>query len=443
MELTPQQKLSCDYITSMILSGEDCALVGYAGTGKTTTSTEIIKLLPSDWKISYCAFTNKATQVIERMLAYKGLKIQCEARTIHSTLGLNKEYIDEKSGERKFVRDKKQQEEDLIDESKHLLIIDEMGTVPNNEKSPLVLMLLQLPNPKLFIGDPCQLPPVGEEYGILFELMDEYTTQLTDVVRYDGAILHAATEIRNKIKSYDALEVLENENDGCKGVFKLPNRYLRIEIDKFVKDDEYLMNKDFFKVITYTNKAMDYWNDLIRLLLYKEKATQERFIVGSRIVALDSCNAKQLVSSYHHRGTRTVKLMSASEEGVIISSTLGDCDLEGFESPSLGLKTYYLEVLTEYGAEVVLHVIHEECEEKLEKILKELATKRKWKLFYLLKDYYHNINDAYSLTIQRMQGSTCKHVVLDTENFNSCDNIWRRNRMFYTGLTRAEQRVYI
>ena len=443
MELTNQQSQAIKYIVSLLMAGEDAALVGYAGTGKTTTATELIKLLPSGWEVTFCAYTNKATQVIERMLAYKGLAAQCKARTIHSILNLNKEYIDQKTGERKFVKSNNPHTDLPKDESKHLLVIDEMGTVPCNEQAPLALMLLQLDNPKLFMGDRCQLPPVSEEYGVLFDLLDGYTTYLYNVVRYDGAILQAATELRQKIKSYDALEVLENENDGDKGVFKVSSRQLKQAISKFIKEDEYKENKDFFKIITYTNKAMDYWNDLVRYQLYAEQSERERFIVGSRIVALESCIAKEEVTCYQHRGKRTVKLMSSSEEGVIQNVIKGNCDLEGFDSPSLGLQTYYIEVTTEYGAEVTLHVIDENYEEKLKRVLKDLAAKRKWKEFYLLKDYFHNINDAYSLTIQRMQGSTCQHVVLDTENFNTCDNIWRRNRMFYTGLTRAEKRVYI
>lgn len=439
MELTREQQEALDYCLPRLQQGQDAAIVGYAGTGKSTVSTELIKYL-SGYDITYVAFTNKAAQVLERMLTLKGLGFQCEARTIHSLLKLNSQEIDNKTGKRRFKKSSKQQDEQLQNYDSQLLVIDEMGCIPNNEESPLALELLQLPQRKLFMGDPCQLPPIGEDIGLLFDLLEDDTCYLSNVVRYGGAILDAATHLRNNIKNYDATSVVQNDNDGKTGIFKVPSRMLKTHLTKFVKDDRY-QDKDFFRVITYTNKAMDYWNDLIRHILYPEKANKERFIVGSRIVALESCVGREPYSTPTSRGERTVKLLSASSEATINNVIEGYCDLVGWENKTL--KTYYLEVTTEYGSQVVLHVIHEDAENLLSIILKDLQKSKEWKEYYRLLDYYHKVNDAYSLTIQRMQGSTCNAVLLDVDNFNSCKDIWRRNRMFYTGLTRAEQAVYI
>lgn len=441
MEFTKQQQLALDYCLPRILANQDVALTGYAGTGKTTVSTELIKLLPSSWNVTYCAYTNKAAQVIERMLAYKGLSVQCSVSTIHSLLKLNKQHVDKETGKRTFKKNYKLHDEELKDYTRELLVIDEMGTVPNNEDAPLAYELIQLLETKLFMGDPCQLPPVGEEFGMLFELMEDDTVQLTEVVRYGGAILDAATRVRSAIKDYDAISDLDNDNDGSEGVFKLPNRVLKQKLIKYVKEDEFSVNKDFCKVITWTNEAMNYWNSLIRGIIYGSLADTQRFIVGSRIVCLESATKKEDYSSPHSRGQRVVKLMSASEEGVIENVHVGVCDLSGYSEYEI--KTYYLDVLTEYGRHVTLHVIHEDDEKRLIGILKDFQKRKNWRCYWELKDFFHNVNDAYSLTIQRMQGSTCRYVVLDTDNFNQARNIWHRNRMYYTGLTRAEKAVYL
>lgn len=441
IQFNPQQQQAIDYCLARILNNEDAALVGYAGTGKTTVSCELVKLVPSDWNITYIAYTNKAAQVIERMLAYKGLSAQCNVATIHSYLNMTKVHIDKTTGKRSFKRAHNSYTDQPKDFTKELLVVDEMGTVPNSEDAPLAYELIQGWETKLFMGDPCQLPPVKEEFGCLFELMEDDTTYLTDVVRYGGAILDAATRVRSAIKSYDAISDLDNENDGSEGVFKVPNRALKKRVAEYAKDDQYLVDKDFCKIITWTNQAMDYWNSLIRNIIYGSLSDSQRWIIGQKIVCLESATTKEEFSNSHSRGQRTVKLMSASEEGTILSITEGICDLDEFRSSDL--KTYYIDVLTEYGKQVTLNIVHEDSEEKLTKILKDLTKKRDWKLYWKLKDFYHVINDAYSLTIQRMQGSTCQYVVLDTVNFDQCRDIWRRNRMYYTGLTRAVKAVYI
>ena len=441
LTLTEPQQKALDFCLNNLEKGEDAAIVGYAGTGKTATATELIHYLPNDCDIIYLALTNKAAQVIERMLAYKGLSAQCSVSTIHRFLKLNKQFIDPKTGKRTFKKSKTSWKDDPEDWTKQRLIVDEMGCIPNNEESPLVYELLQLPQQKLLMGDPCQLPPVNEEIGLLFELMEDATVYLDQVVRYSGPILEAATHLRNNIKSYDACSVLSNENDGDKGIFKVPGRGLKQHLTKLVKREEFDLDKDFLKVITWTNEAMNYWNSLIKTLIYGGLESTQRWIEGQRIVCLESAITKEEVSNGHSRYERTVKLMSASEEGVVLEIHLGQCGLPEFIT--CGLSTYFLDVRTEYGSYVTLHVIHEDSEAKLSSILKDLAKKKDWNLYWKLKDWYHQVNDAYSLTIQRMQGSTCRYVVLDTDNFNSCKNIWRRNRMFYTGLTRATDRVYL
>lgn len=441
IQLNEQQQKAVDFCLSRIEEGEDSAIVGYAGTGKTTVVTEMAKILPGNWNITFVAYTNKAAQVIERMLLEKSLGLQCQVQTIHSLLKLNKQTIDKKTGKRRFKRKTGAWKDDPIDWTKELLFISEMGTIPNNDEAPLVYELLQLPHRKVFEGDPCQLPPVGENFGIAFDLMEEETVYLDKVVRYQGPILEAATKIRNNIKAYDAISDLTNDNDGVEGVFKVPHRSLKQHIARYVKEDEYSVNKDFCKVITWTNDAMNYWNDLIRHLIYGSIASSSRFILGQRVVCLESATAKEAFVSPTRRGYRTVKLMSASEEAVVQEIHEGYCDLEWIGKDSL--KTYYLDVISEYGKAVTLHVIHEDSESQLETILKSLTKSKDWDAYWELKDWYHKINDAYSLTIQRMQGSTCKYVILDTDNFNQCRDIWRRNRIYYTGLTRSTTAVYI
>lgn len=437
-----QQQEAINKSLPSILGGDISAIVGSAGTGKSKTASVIIKSLPPDWTVTFLAFTNKATQNIRSMLFQEGLGMQCEASTIHSFLKINRQKINQQTGKRSFHQAKGEYHNEQYDPEKHLLVVDEMGTVPNNEESPLAYLLMQLPNPILALGDDCQLPPPKEKIGYLFELFADQTTRLTETHRFGGCLLETATEIRDHIKDYAGLDCLEeSNNDGQTGTFKLGIHHFKRQIDRLVKEDEFLQNPNFFRVLTWRKVTQDFWNQYVRQIVYGSKA-QERFLPGERIIAMEACNQKFEVRTKDRTFLKTDKLLSASEEATISNVSILESD---FKSSGIRLdyKTYFIEATSEQSKPILLRVIHEDEESKLDKVLKQLAKERKWSLYWEIKDYYHTVKSAFSLNIDRIQGMTIQNIAIDLKDAMNCRDIWHRNRIAYTMVTRAKEKVYL
>lgn len=443
MALTDEQSQVAHSALSDLLTSEDkcAAIVGGAGTGKSFVASHLFNMLPAEFKVTYLTFTNKAAANLEKMLYQQGLGLQCDVSTIHRFLKLNKEHIDQQTGKRTFKKSNSNYHSDKPDPSTHLLVVDEMGTVPNNEDAPLAYELMQLDNPILCLGDDCQLPPPKEKLGVLFSLLEQNTYRLNQVVRYGGGLLESATYLRENIKSYDAIEVLNSSNnDGESGIFKLQPLALKKTIDQFVKSDEFLANPDYFRVLTWRKKTMDYWNAYIKKALYGNGALDQRFLIGERIIALESCNDKVEVRTDHKHFFKTVRLLSASQEGTVL-----DCSTVEEEIPCIETALYFyrVSVKTDRGDYVELRVIHENDSDKLDRILKKVASKRDWKTYWHLKDYFHDIKSAFSLNIDRCQGITIENALLDVGDIQACNDIWHRNRIAYTMLTRSKNKVFV
>ena len=442
MDLTQEQATVAEQAIESLLSSEDksAAIVGGAGTGKSFVASKILEMLPAGYTATFLAFTNKATYNLEKFVFNAGLGAQCSVSTIHKYLKLSKQRIDDKTGKRTFHKaDNSYHDDQIQNPETHLLIIDEAGTVPNSDDSPLVYQIMELPNPILALGDPYQLPPPGEKEGCLLHLLNNRTYELTQVMRYSGGLLDTANYLREHIRESYALDAFKySNNDTETGLFRLARSQTYKTIHQFVKAEGFIENPDSFRVLTWRKKSMEYWNQLMKVALYSEEKAEERFLIGERIIALESCTTTETVHTRHSTRTRTVKLLSASQEATIT-------DIQVITETLLGAEfTYYfLDLLTDIGGVSWVRVIHESYEDDLTKLLKGLASQRRWSDYWRIKDYFHDIRSALSLNIDRCQGITLENTLIDLDDVMSCKDIYHRNRVAYTMLTRSKYRVYV
>jgi exodeoxyribonuclease V len=131
-------------------------IAGYAGTGKTTIINQMIRELKlDDNMVKFATFTGKAALV----LTLKG----CFCSTIHKLIYNVQEiteidpYTKRKKKVFKFVK------KDELDPSILLIVIDESSMV-NKE---IFYDLVSFGKPIIFLGDPGQLPPIGEDLFLL------------------------------------------------------------------------------------------------------------------------------------------------------------------------------------------------------------------------------------------------------------------------------------
>lgn len=154
-------------------------LGGYAGTGKTTMIKEIIKTIRGT--VFVCAFTGKAAFVLKR----KGIG----ASTIHGLI--YKPEVDETTHQVKFTL------RDPTDLQCDLIVVDEASMVSH----ALYHDLKSFHKPILFVGDPGQLEPIGDNPNLMKEC--DYTLKTIHRQALNSPIIGLATAIRNGGSSYD------------------------------------------------------------------------------------------------------------------------------------------------------------------------------------------------------------------------------------------------
>jgi exodeoxyribonuclease V len=247
-------------------------LKGYAGTGKTTAISALVKLL-DDLKIKsvLLAPTGRASKVLSQ---YSGK----QASTIH------KKIYRQKSGadlEGKFSLDRNLHRDTIF-------IVDEASMISNHSQelsvfgsghllSDLIEYVITGENCKLIIsGDTAQLPPVGlsispalDQEELQYFNLNVTTCELTEVVRQsnDSGILVNATYLRNLLSNEKFNGYWKINYSGFKDVIRLSGADLIDEIsncyDKFGIDDTI--------IITRSNKRANKFNEGIRrTILYRE-----------------------------------------------------------------------------------------------------------------------------------------------------------------------------
>jgi len=176
IELTKQQLNAVDAIFYRVQQGESVSiLTGYAGTGKTTTLNYLIPQLnyqPNE--IALAAYTGTAA---------KNIKIADKrGQTLHSLI------YDPIMKRGVCVGFKRKSPEELA--SLKLILIDEFSMVPQDMMEDILSFGIQV----MLIGDPAQLPPIGDP-NMFFNSSHAH---LTDVHRQalGNPILNAATKIR-------------------------------------------------------------------------------------------------------------------------------------------------------------------------------------------------------------------------------------------------------
>ncbi len=204
---TESQRIAMNALTQFIYEqGEHFLFIlqGYAGTGKTSLVSALIRTLEEvHVRTVILAPTGRAAKVISQ---YAGRK----AYTIHKWIYR----IATRDGLRSFVRKENKLSHTLfiVDECSMISAESNAGELPGMGSllHDLVEYVYSGPhNRMLFIGDDAQLPPVhaDESPALSVEFMQYafhlniHSCRLTDVVRQnlDSGILYHATHLRNKL----------------------------------------------------------------------------------------------------------------------------------------------------------------------------------------------------------------------------------------------------
>lgn len=418
--LTTQQQNALAALETFVASNEKLFLLtGYAGTGKTTLLQLFIHNLRQrgdQRPIVLTAFSNKATKVLAAMASQWQLAL--DAMTCCKLLGL-RPVINEEDGRQMFQPDRQQGSQ--IDRYR-LVIVDECSMINQEMWELLVNAVSNLYHNTqiLFVGDPAQLPPVNEPESACFRHI-LHRAELTEVVRYGGAIGVVADDLRRNLDR-PSLPTFRNDtnNDHTEGCFVLPRPVWETLLIRAFTSSAYQNNPDQVRALAYTNHRVAQLNRLIRSAIYGPDAP--RFVPGERLIALNPCLGDEAL------------LLPTSAECEVLEVRRGK---EG------DWPVWRLEVETEEGECKTLRVLHESGQADLTTQLEKLAQDKRWMEFWDLKQQFHEVDYAYSLTIHKSQGSTFQDVFIDVPSMRASRQVIERNQLCYVAFTRAAKRLFL
>lgn len=423
-------------------------LTGYAGTGKTSIVSSLVKALP-DSKLNsvLLAPTGRAAKVLSN---YAGKK----AHTIHRFI-----YWATRNKQGKFVLAlKKNKYKDVI------FIVDEASMIPDyqnnsnfqNQNSRSLLEDLfnyvysSDSNCKIIlIGDNAQLPPVGFDespaleidylkasYGV--ELEDH---KLTEVVRQalESGILFNATFLRDQIfnnKIEFPLFKIQNYND------VIPIEGTELEDFLNTAYSEYGIENTV--IITRSNKRANLFNQQIRhRILYHE----DQISSGDYLMIVKN--------NYYWLGDNSTIGFIANGDIVEITSIQKREEMYGFQFADISMRLVDYPDEPEIDVKIILDTIMSEgpalnqaqsnnLYEEIMKDYEDIPQKRN-RLAELKKNPYFNalqVKFSYALTCHKTQGGQWPIVFIDQGYLNDKMLNTEFLKWMYTAVTRASKYLY-
>jgi ATP-dependent exoDNAse (exonuclease V) alpha subunit len=445
-EPTPGQSKLFDLMDSF-LTEEDSersifVLKGYAGTGKTTFLSSLIKVLPKfGWKSVLMAPTGRAAKV---MANYS----KRQAQTIHKKIYKQKE--SSYSGNFVFELQKNFAEGTIF-------IVDEASMIGDKRefgKDSLLSDLIKYVfdgkyNKLLLIGDEAQLPPIGMEYSPalnLEHLENQYFSDvkghsLKEVTRQQegSGVLVNATHIREELTKEKPKVTFRTKE--FTDIFKMTSE--RIEDGLRYAYEKY--GQQNTTVICRSNKNAVQYNQYIRNRIH---SCENELEIGDMLMVV--------------RNNYTV-LDEESEAGFIANGEFVEVRHLGREDEMHGFRFQFVTLQLvdypndpEFETMILLDTLNshsptltrEENKSLYESVLKDYywAKSKKERGELLAADPYLNalqVKYAYALTCHKSQGGQWDVVFIDQGYIpnNEIDSDYLR--WLYTGVTRGVKEVFL
>ena len=437
--------------------GTPFVLSGYAGTGKTTLSRHLLQQVEAlGWCWTVVAPTHKAVGVLRQQLALGGLQPTWYPSTIHRLLRLKLK----RQGDLERCEETEQTAAAL--ENLALVLVDEASMVD----STLLEIALRCAHPfrtrLVFVGDPAQLPPVGEPQSPVFALSRAASACLTEVVRHQGPVLQLATGLRNGQLPCRQPPPLAPVRTPQGQVVAAPRDGWLAEAQAALRRAAELDNPDHARILCYTNRALEELVPLARRAIHGEMADQLPVLPGEVLITRSAVMAPACRAG-EEAAEEPDLLLGSNRELVVRDVTPERCDLADFGLGSAdGLAGLTVPVIDTLWAEVeagetrlslrLLPPVGSAAREQLDGVMKLLRQRARdagkqegrglWRRYFLVRDAFASLGPAAVLTVHRSQGSTFGEVFIAGDVFWPSDATLRR-QLVYVAVSRASQAVWL
>lgn len=416
LTLNDEQSAALESILTFLAGPEQFfVLSGGAGTGKTFCIRELPNRVKG--RFIYTAPTNKATKVLRESVTTKEYKPEC--RTIYSLLGLRLEA----NGEVKELT----APEDPIDLSQYKAVIVDEGSMVNENLRKFIHQTADTFGVKfIFMGDPAQLPPVGELRSPIWRIKEG--AQLTRVMRHDNQILELATRLRAVVDHPAPSCSLRDNHDDVQGVWKLSEKEFTDSLLVGAMEGEF-SSPNRAKAIAWRNVTVDRLNALIRNRIFDNP--QSPWLPGDRVIFTGP--AKDLDDE---------TIATTDDEGTVERVEVEYHAIHG------EFKTFRVSIILDDNRPVVARVLHPESQMLYARRVEELsaqarANSRLWRKFWEFKEAFHQLRHAYAITAHRAQGSTYDTVFVDWRDILLNRNRQEAYRCLYVACTRPKRALVL
>ncbi|MCP9940834.1 AAA family ATPase [Cyanobium sp. ATX 6E8] len=429
------------------VDGTPFVLSGYAGTGKTFLSMRFLAQVEATglcWTV--VAPTHKAVGVLRSHLALAGLAPTWFPSTIHRLLRLKLKR------QRDIERCEETEQTAMALEHLGLVLIDEASMVD----STLLEISLRCAHPfrtrLVFVGDPAQLPPVGEPESPVFSLGRACRAELRQVVRHQGPVLRLASGLRQGDLPCRRPPPLPPIRTAAGQVALLERREWLEAAQAALRRSADTDNPDLARILCYTNRSLEQLVPIARRALHGEMADQLPVLPGEVLITRAAVMAPACREG-EDAAEEPDTLLGSNRELVVRDVIPERCDLADFgvaDAAVIDTLTARVEAGDSQLSLRLLPPLGSAARSALEAVLARLRQRARdagkqegkglWRRFFLVRDAFASLGPAAVLTVHRSQGSTFAEVFVDADVFWPSDPVLRR-QLVYVAVSRASQAV--
>ena len=430
--------------------GVPFVLEGYAGTGKTFLS---MRFLAQAERAGLCwtvvAPTHKAVGVLRHHLALAGLQPTWYPSTIHRLLRLKLK----REGDRERCEETAQTA--LALENLGLVLVDEASMVDGGLLE-ITLRCAQAYRTRLvFVGDPAQLPPVGEEQSPVFAMARSQLVALSHVVRHQGPVLRLAGGLRQGTLPCRRPPVLAPVRTTTGRVSLLERGDWLAAAQEGLRRSAAADDPDLARILCYTNRSLERLVPIARRALHGAMADQLPVLPGEVLITRTAVMAPAC-----REGDAAAEepdlLLGSNRELVVRDVRPERCDLAEFGveaclgAPVIDTLTATVEAGEAQLSLRLLPPLGSGPRASLDGVMERLRQQAReagkkdgkpfWRRYFLVRDAFASLGPAAVLTVHRSQGSTFGEVFIDEDVFWPRDLLLRQ-RLVYVAVSRASQAV--
>jgi exodeoxyribonuclease-5 len=426
--LTDEQAAVFAEVMDAYQPGSWYLLTGPAGTGKTT----VVQKLVAEWldmglSVAATAPTHKAVSVIASKLKASGINATCT--TLHSLLSLRPKVDKDRQVFKRHPLATPVLANIVIIDEASMLGTDLMAHIRRHLRSAFVL----------FVGDPAQIPPVGEVASRSFGV--PRASHLHTIVRQaaDNPVIAAASILRASQQAGAAdWSWCRPARNGDMGVY-LPGNDIDRWMQRGFVSDAFANDPDHCRFLCWTNERVREVNRRVRRWLYEDRS--KPFSPGERAL-------------FRAPLVQDGEIVVTTNEEPIVTAIEADMFIHYFPRVdvlpgwTVEIPAWRMEIQKADGCKLAVYVSRDR--DMVNEAMAQAADEardfsERWEHRQEFKTAMADVQSIYAMTVHVSQGSTFRNAIVDIRNIRGRErsNLLEMQQLLYTAATRPSHALVL